>query len=287
MSEDDIELLVRMFFDEFGGDIRGVRPGPARAGGDVFQFEVPNVLSGDQVAGQYEQATFTREVAMEEDRVEFIALDHPLVQSLIEFCLDSDRVRGEIAAKVAKEGEPAPGIVFNYRLGYIAGDGTDITEKLVPVYVTVDGQVSTTAPAIADTLPPEEASSSRTLDHLASMASEMHEKAEMEAWTQVESFADEARQEREHEVEIKRKHVKRHFEKEISQWQENLETYRQQDKQGKDMSAPIGNAKRQLENLRREREAELARLDEEQHVTPEEPELVTTSFVLDCARSER
>jgi len=92
VSEDDIEVLVREFFDEFGGDIRGVRPGPARAGGDVFQLDVPDVLSGNQVAGRYDQATFTRQVAMDQDDVEFIALDHPLVQSLIEFCLDSNRI---------------------------------------------------------------------------------------------------------------------------------------------------------------------------------------------------
>lgn len=286
MSEDDIELLVRVFFDEFGGDIRGVRPGPARAGGDVFQLDVPDVLSGDQVATRYEQATFTREVAMEEDEVDFIALDHPLVQSLIEFCLDSDRIRGEITAKVAEDGEPAPGILFNYRLGYIAGDGTDITEKLVPVYVTADGQVSTTAPEIADTLPPGEIPSGGALDRLASMASEMHEKAEMEAWNQAEAFADEARQEREHEVEIKRKHAERHFEEQISQWEERLETYRQQDRKGKDMSAPIGNAKRELERLRREREEEQARLDDEKHVTPEEPELVTAAFILESPPGE-
>jgi len=109
VSEDDIEVLVREFFDEFGGDIRGVRPGPARAGGDVFQLDVPDVLSGDQVAGRYEQATFTRQVAMEEDDVDFIALDHPLVQSLIEFCLDSNRIDGQVAVKVASDGESGPG----------------------------------------------------------------------------------------------------------------------------------------------------------------------------------
>ena len=50
VSEDDIQVLVREFFDEFGGDIRGVRPGPARSEGDIFQLEVPNVLSGGQVS---------------------------------------------------------------------------------------------------------------------------------------------------------------------------------------------------------------------------------------------
>lgn len=57
--------------------------------------------------------------------------------------------------------------------------------------------------------------------------------------------------------------------------------YKECEEQGKDMSAPIGNAKCQLESLRRERDEELARLDEEKHVTPEEPELVTASLVLD------
>jgi len=102
----------------------------------------------------------------------------------------------------------------------------------------------------------------------------------MEAWDQVESFAEEAREERDREVEIKRTHAERHFNEEISEWEERLETYEQRDKQGKDMSAPIGNAKQRLESLRREREAELERLDEERHVTPEEPELVTASFIL-------
>lgn len=46
------------------------------------------------------------------------------------------------------------------------------------------------------------------------------------------------------------------------------------------MSAPIGNAKRELEKLRRERDSELSQLEEEKHVTPEEPELVTAVFVL-------
>ncbi|SFC32356.1 RNA polymerase recycling family C-terminal [Halobiforma haloterrestris] len=281
VSEDDIEVLVRVFFDEFGGDIRGIRPGPARAEGDVFQFDVPDVLSGDQVKSRYEAATFSRSVAMEREDVEFIALDHPLVQSLIEFCLDSDRIRGHVAVKVAEEGESAPGILFNYRLGYVSGAGEAVTEKLVPLYVTPDRTVSTSKPEIIDTLPPEKVVSNGILDRLTSMASDLHKIAEMEAWDQVESFAGEAREEREREVEIKRQHAERHFDEQISEWEERLETYKERDEQGKDMSAPIGNAKRQLESLRRERDEELARLDEEKHVTPEEPELVTASLVLD------
>ena len=88
-------------------------------------------------------------------------------------------------------------------------------------------------------------------------------------------------------MEIKREHAEQHFEEEISEWEERLASYEQQDEQGKDMSAPIGNAKRELESLRRERDEELARLEEEKHVTPEEPELVTASLVLDNQPGKR
>jgi hypothetical protein len=282
VSEDDIEILVREFFDVFEGDIKGVRPGPARSGGDVYQLDVPNVLSGDQVKQRYPMATFTREVAMEQDDVDFIALDHPLVQSLIDFCLDSDRVEGRIALKTTED-DAAPGIRFTYRLGYISGAGDVVTEKLVSLFVTADRTVATSAPEIVDTLPPSEANAIEGLDRLASMADNLHQKAEMEAWNHVESFAQEAREERERETGIKRQHAERHFEEEINRWEDRLEAYQARDEQGEDMSAPIGNAKRQLESLRREQDEEFARLEEEKHVTPEEPELVTASFIFDSA----
>ncbi len=280
VSEDDIEMLVREFFDAFDGVIKGVRPGPARSDGDVYQLEVPNVLSGSQVKQRYSTATFTREIAIEQDDVDFIALDHPLVQSLIDFCLNSDRVEGRIAIKTTRD-ETAPGIRFTYRLGYVSGGGDVVTEKLVVLYVTTDGTVTTSSPEIVDTLRPSEAATVEELDRLAAMAEDLHQQADMEAWNQVESFAQEARRERERETEIKRQHAERHFKEAISQWEDRLETYQARDEQGKDMSAPIGNAKRRLESLRHERDEEIARLEMEKHVTPEEPELVTASFILD------
>ncbi len=280
VSEDDIEVLVREFFDAFDGEIKGVRPGPARSGGDVHQLEVPNVLSGDQVDGRYPRATFTKQVAMDQDDVEFIALDHPLVQSLIGFCLESDQIDGRIAVKVAEDDDRTLGILFTYRLGYLSGAGDVVTEKLVPLYVPVDGEVTTDIPEISDTIPATEASSKRDLDRLAKEAERLHETVHMEAWNQVEAFAEEAREEREREIEIKRRHAERHFDELIENWENRLEKYEQQNKEGRDMSAPIGNAKRQLESLRRERNEEIARLEEEQHVTPEEPDLVTASFII-------
>ena len=282
MGEADIEALVREFFDEFGGTIKGVRPGPARSSGDIFRLEVPNVLTGDQIKSHYDTATFTKAVAMEEDEVDFIALDHPIVQSLIDYCLDSNRIQGEIAVKVAANPEVTPGILFNYRLGYVSGTGDAITEKFVRLYATREGTITTEIPEFVETLSRNDnvVNSCSTLDQLASKASQLHDVAEARAWDEVESFADEARTEREREIEIKREHAERYFADQINEWEERLETYQQRAEQGADMSAPIGNAKRELEKLRRQRNEELGQLEEEQHVTPEEPELVTAALVI-------
>lgn len=248
--------------------------------GDVFQLEVPDVLSGKQVARQYPRATFTKDIAMEVDDVDFISLDHPLVESLIEFCLDSDRIGGRIATKVAANASRTPGILFNYRLGYVSGAGDVVTEKLVRLYVTPDRTVTEDVPELSKTVSPNDVDSTREIDQLSSVAQDLHEAAEMEAWTHVESFAEEARDEREREIEIKRKHAQRYFEEQIDEWEERLETYEKRAEQGADMSAPIGNAKQKLESLRRERDEELSRLEEEKHVTPQEPDLVTAAFVV-------
>lgn len=186
----------------------------------------------------------------------------------------------EAMSQVRADEEPTPGICFTYRLGYVSGAGDAVTEKLARLYATIDGEVTSERPEYVDTLSPSEVNRSQELDQLATMADDLHSVAEMRAWDEVESFAKEAREEREREVEIKREHAERHFKEQIQMWEERLEQYEAQDGPNKDMSAPIGNAKQNLDELRRERKAELSRLDEEQHVTPEEPELVTAAFAM-------
>ena len=97
-----------------------------------------------------------------------------------------------------------PGMLFNYRLGYVSGAGDVVTEKFVRLYARPDGSVTTEVPKLSKTAAPGEVSSSREVDRLSSMAENLYETAEMEAWTHVESFAKEARTERKREIEIKR-----------------------------------------------------------------------------------
>ncbi|OUJ18305.1 Superfamily II DNA/RNA helicase SNF2 family [Methanonatronarchaeum thermophilum] len=280
VTEEDIEKLVRNFFNEFNGEIKGTRPGPSRSTGDIYQLKTPNIISGQQIKQKYPKATFTKDIAMKKDDIEFIAIDHPIVKSIIDLSTKSDHIKGQIAIKTTENNQKTPGILFTYRLGYTSGAGEIVTEKMKKIYVNKKGEVTTNPPKIKETLSPQNIESKENIQELASKAKKLHQEAEMEAWNQVESFAEEARKERKREIEIKKQHAEKHFKNEIQTWQKRLKKYQKKAEKGEDMSAPIGNAKTQIKNLKDEKKDELEYLEEEKHVIPEEPELTTTAYVI-------
>jgi len=223
-------------------------------------------------------ATFTRQVAIDHDDVDFIALDHPLVQSLIDFCLDSERVKGEIAVKTTED-DTAPASASR--------TAWDTSLELEMWLLRSSSACTLLRMERSPRRRPRSSIPYRPRKRVLSMDSTGWRRWLMTCisrrrWkpgTRSNRSLRRPREERERETDIKR-HAERHFKEEISRWEERLEAYQARDEQGEDMSAPIGNAKRQLDILRREQKTELERLDEEQHVTPEEPELITASFVL-------
>jgi hypothetical protein len=92
-----------------------------------------------------------------------------------------------------------------------------VTEKFVRLYARLDGSVTTDVPELSKTAAPGDISSSHEVDRLLSMAEDLYEAAEMEEWAHLESFAEEARTERERESEIKREHAERYFQEQIQE----------------------------------------------------------------------
>jgi len=281
VSEEDVENLVRTFFDELGGDIRGIRPGPAREAGDVFRLDVPDVIAGGGVEDLYSRATFTREVAVDNDDVAFIALDHPLVQSIIEFCQNSEYVGGQTAVKVGADSMDAPGLLCNYRLRYLSGRGETVTERIEQIYVTLDNQVTIDEINLVGALPADKGESYNGVESISMNADRLVDSAEDKAWELVNQMAGEAREERSREVSIKRAHAKRYFESRIENLEKTLADYRnRQENENTDMSAAINRVQSGLQDLRKERDQELRRLDEEAQVVPDEPELINVAVVI-------
>lgn len=278
ITEEDIENLVRLFFEEHDGTIKGIRPGPTREGGDILQIEPPDVIVGGDVDRRYDRATFTREIAVEHDDVDFIALDHPLVQNIIEFSLDEERTGGLATVATAKESD-GPGLLCNFRLAYVSGAGEAVTEKLVPIYVRADGSVTSDTPELTHRA--DSAGSDLNPSVVLPDIETLLDKAKEEAWVRIESLADKARQDRERVVEIKREHAERYFEREIERWEKRIKRYeRKQREEGAEMGVSIGRARSEIEELDRERERELDELESEAQVIPEDPQLINTALVV-------
>jgi uncharacterized protein YqeY len=280
VSEADIETLVREFFDEFGGEIRGSHPGPARESGDVFQVTPPSVITGKEVRKRYDQATFSRDVAREDSDAEFLALDHPVVQNIIDFSLQSDSIGGETAVKVGAEATPTPGLLCNFRLGYQSGDGESVTERLIQIYIRPDGSVEDDFELVGG-IPSGDAHSFNGVDQVVAAADELVTVAENEAWARVSDMAEEAQDERYREVQIKRGHAERYFKSRIEDAQEQLERYEDRAADpGEDVQVLINKYSRRLKDISQEREEEMERLEQEEVVVPETPELVNAAVVI-------
>ncbi len=283
VSDEDVEFLVRTVCNEFGGRIVNVRPGPAEDGDDVFDFVVPDPIAGGDVESRYDGATFDRENAVENEDLEFIALDHPVVRAMMQFCLDTDAIGGQTAVLTGGTDLETPGLLCHYRVGYLSGTGDTVTERLVQVYVTPDGVTKTDSVEITGGLPPEATEEYSAVDSIAASAQDLVERAESVAWDVVEDLADEARQEREREVRIRREHTQNFFDYRIEDLEERLERYETRDAEpDEDMGVVISKTRKELRDLQEKRDAELKRLEEERQVIPDEPELVNMAVVIDA-----
>ena len=88
ISEDTIEQLVRQFCHIFCGD--GSDEAERVSENTLLIVEVPNIVSmNTDVAETYQLVTFSKTVALEEPEAEFVSLNHPLVQAVIEYCIDN------------------------------------------------------------------------------------------------------------------------------------------------------------------------------------------------------
>ena len=282
ISDEDIAYLVRTVCREFGGEIENVRPGPAEDGGEVFDLVIPDELAGDSLESRYDGATFDRENALADESLEFITLDHPVVRSMMVFCLDRDAVGGQTAVLTGGEELETPGLLCHYRIGYLSGTGDTVTEQLVRVYVGVDGTTRTDGIDITGDLPTSVIDDQPSINAVTSQAEALISRADDIAWELIDDLAQEARAEREREVRIRREHTQNYFEYRIDDLEERIEQFEQRNRAGEDMGAVLAKHRSQLAELREKKNAEMDRLENEKQVVPDEPDLVNMAVVIDA-----
>ena len=281
VSSDDIEQLVRTFFVEFDGRVRQLPDSPDTENGQLYRLETPDMLAGDSVDSVYEPATFSREVVVEHDDVEFIALEHPLVQSLIQYCQDDKRSGGLTAIKVGAEGSEIPGILYQFRVECFDGTGTTIAEHLVPLYVTDGPNVSRGYPELTGGLPADEVDGHQEIQTVLSQTGELRNAAGNRATEIAQELAADARRDREEEIESRRENVQNYFESRCELLEERLETYRDRAQESdEDMGVLINKTQQELDELDTEQTKAFERLRTEETVSYEGPDLVNAAVVV-------
>jgi len=279
IGQDEVRGIVELFFEKFDGTLRKKS---TSGNGTVYAINTPSILEleNDEVAGSYHRVTFDQELAKEDPGVEFLSVNHPLVRTIVEYCLDGDWIDGRTAVKMAADAAQAPGLLCNFRLGHRTADGSDETEEFVQVYVTEDGTVHHDPPVIEDVLEPDAADGHPDVKRVAGKVDSLIEQAEAAASRRLDRMVEEAEQEKQEAVEIKRDHARRYFESAIETWETRLREYRRKDKRGEDMTVNLRNARSKIEELEEERKHEFERLQQEETVYRDTNELINVAVVV-------
>jgi len=280
VGQEEVRRLLELFFDELDGGLK--RKSSPGATGEIYSVDTPSVieLESDDVQSSYSRATFDQEVAKENRQVEFISVNHPLVRSVVEYCLDGTWIDGQTTVKRTRQDSQAPGLLCNFRLGYERADEAEETEKIVPFYVPGEGSVTETIPEVRDSVDPDVAEEHEQVEEVIDRADVLVEKAEEKAQRKVEIMADEAEEEKKEVVETKRKHAERYFDNAIGTWERRLEDWKEDVRQGKDMELNVERAKSRLEELREERKQEFEGLRQEESMLPKTNELINAAVIV-------
>lgn len=285
-SNKDVEAFVRAFFDTHGGKIE-----PTRYKEQYRLFPPIEVQVEKLVPPKLERATFSKEIAKKfpTDECDFIAFGHPLLEQIIRYCKDRDGYFGGAASvKVVSPaaGITKPGILFNFKLGYVDGEGKTITENLVPIFVALDGQADAELGKRAPLLnrlhdePSSESIDTGKLKLLAEKADSLYDTALQVARGFAETYLKEAQRQREREVMIRLEDAERHFTPRIQKEEQNIRDYRSRLIMGEDMKVAIASAQKRIEDYKEEWAKRKKQLELKRVVYVQGPELLNCAIIL-------
>jgi len=115
----------------------------------VWSLDIPPSIRRTGVERHYNQATFIDKIALSEQsrppEVEYIALGHPLIESLIATVKSDAREGGQLAGRMAIRIIPAAtrGLLFTFLSRWLDGNGATIAEEIIPLFIDLE-QTSTT-----------------------------------------------------------------------------------------------------------------------------------------------
>lgn len=279
IGQSEIERLVRLFTKEFGGSMKVKSD---RSEGTVYTVEVPDVLEiRADLQSSYSPVTFSQELAKEDDYIDFLSLNHQLIQAMIDYSLDKDCVDGSTTVMRATDDADIPGLLLNYRIGYQSADGSDEAEEFIQYYATGPEQI-TEEPPSTEVVDAESIESVIDEAGVLEDAEAIVEAAGEQAQRRLDDLIKSAEKEKKEIVAEKREEAKAYFEDAIQTWENRLHEYQQRESQGDDMEMPIRRARSELQELRDERDRTFDELKQEAAITQKSntPELINGALIL-------
>ncbi len=275
-TEYEIERFTRSFFDFSGGKIESTRKKL------VYRLITPKEVLREGLKERYEAVTFSKEVAKDlGEEVQFIAFGHPLLESIIDFCRDRSYRFGGRATIKYSDNFNKDGILFNFLLAFEDATGKIINEDILPVFITLGGEVNSPSPRliaefskeVQDELPID-------LDNWLLKIEDLYNKAYESALQKAKDFCTSVQMKKSREIRIKREDAEKFFDSRIKEEEEKLKDYRLRQSLGEDMAIAIRGSERRIEDLREELKKTLNRFEEEELVIEKNPELLSVAIII-------
>ncbi len=271
----DVERFTRLAVRTVGGQFAEDRHHPG-----VFRLSVPREflkargLPNDAFARGLRVA-FERETARRAG-AEFFAPGHPLLEALIDHCLQKDRP----ARAVLVDEKGRRGTLWLYHLRLQNGRNQPALERLVALFHDfATGETREVDPRVLWELepPPEGLPLPEDLPVLLDAAGGA---ARRHALEHLDALQREAQARRERECAIKERWLRASYEQLIRESQDKLFAYHRRQDAGEEMDAAIRQEQENLKGLLQEQKERLAELEKERQVDCLEPELEAVALIL-------
>lgn len=275
-TEKEIERFVRAFFELFNGKIEPTRKK------FVYRLIPPKEVLREGIKKRYDAVVFSKEIAKKlGNEVEFIAFGHPLLEEIIDYCLDRDYLFGGRATVKYSDKTEQPGILFNFLLAFDDATGKTINEDVFPVFVTLNGDCKPVSPrSIASFSRDQIEKFPNNFDDIKPRIPYLYEKAYNIALEEAKRLCSLAQRKKDREISIKKEDAKRYFGTKIKEEEKRLKDFKSRLFLGEDMAIAIKASEKRLNDLKATFEKTLERLEEEELVIERNPNLFSTAIII-------
>jgi hypothetical protein len=273
-TEEEIERFVRSFFNLLCGKIESARKK------FVCRLFPPKEIIREGIKEKYEAVTFSKEVAKDlGEEVQFLAFGHPLLESIIDYCRDKSYRFGGRATIKCTDKFDEDGILFNFLLAFDDATGKVINEDILPIFISLDGEVNFPAPRLIAECS-KEAHDKLPVDKFILNIEDLYDKAYESSLQKAKDLCTSVQMRKSREIRIKREDAEKFFDSKIKEEEERLKDYRVRQSLGEDMAIAIRGSERRIEDLKGELKKTLERFEEEELVIERNPELFSSAIII-------